>query len=165
MGSSARMSLGFWMTARATPTNCCWPPESWLGKRSFLATILKRSRASQTRLARSFLRDIFVGERDFEVFVDGEIVDEVVGLEDEADVVFVEFVALLVVEFVNGLIEEIVFAGPGTIEHADDAEEGGLPCPGRTHEGDEFAGQDVESDATEDVEFVGTGIGRIFRCS
>ena len=49
-----------------------------------------------------FLGDIFVGERDFEIFVDGEIVDEMVGLEDEADVVFVEFVALLVVEFVNG---------------------------------------------------------------
>ena len=109
-----------------------------------------------------FLRDVFVGERDFEIFVDGEVVDEVVGLEDETDVVFVEFVALLVVEFVDGLIEEIVFAGPGGVEHADDGEERGLPCPGGTHEGDEFAGLDFEGDAAKDVELVGSGVEGFF---
>src|SRR5262245_16672926 len=31
VGSSARISLGFAITARATATNCCCPPESWLG--------------------------------------------------------------------------------------------------------------------------------------
>src|SRR5664280_961301 len=39
VGSSASNSAGLWMTARAMPTNCCCPPESWLGYRSFLATI------------------------------------------------------------------------------------------------------------------------------
>ena len=31
VGSSARMIFGFPTTARAMPTNCCCPPESWLG--------------------------------------------------------------------------------------------------------------------------------------
>src|SRR5687767_9283250 len=31
VGSSARSSFGLAITARATPTSCCWPPESWLG--------------------------------------------------------------------------------------------------------------------------------------
>jgi hypothetical protein len=132
------------------------------GEKIFFGNDVEAVESVADKAGAFFLGDIFVGERDFEVFVDGEIVDEMVGLEDETDVVFVEFVALLVVDFVNGLIEEIVFAGPGTIEHAEDAEEGGLPCPGRTHEGDKFAGQDVESDATEYVEFVGTGIVGFF---
>src|ERR1017187_3130972 len=32
VGSSASSSAGLWMTARAMPTNCCCPPESWLGR-------------------------------------------------------------------------------------------------------------------------------------
>ena len=39
VGSSARITLGFEMSARATATSCCWPPDSWLGKRSFLPTM------------------------------------------------------------------------------------------------------------------------------
>ena len=109
-----------------------------------------------------FLRNVFVGERDFEIFVDGEIVDEVVGLENETDVVFVEFVALLVVHFVDGLIVKKIFAGPGSIEHADDGEQSGLPCPGWTHEGDEFAGVDVQGDAAEHIKFVDAGVEGFF---
>ena len=108
------------------------------------------------------VRDIFVGEGDFEIFVNGEVVDEVVGLEDEADVVFVELVALLGVEFVNGLIEEQIFAGPGAVEHAEDAEEGGLPCPGGTHEGNELAGLDLKGDAAKDIEFLRAGLEGFF---
>jgi len=93
-----------------------------------------------------FLRNVFVGEGDFKVFVDSEIVDEVIGLKDETDVVLVEFVALLGAELVDGLIEEEVFAGPGTVEHTEDAEECGLACAGGTHEGDELAGLDFERD-------------------
>src|SRR6266851_1454249 len=40
VGSSASRSDGLWITARAMPTSCCWPPESWLGYRSFFATLL-----------------------------------------------------------------------------------------------------------------------------
>src|SRR6185437_9067627 len=39
VGSSASNSDGACTTARAIPTNCCCPPDSWLGNSSFLATI------------------------------------------------------------------------------------------------------------------------------
>ena len=32
-GSSMRSTGGSAVSARATPTRCCWPPESWLGYR------------------------------------------------------------------------------------------------------------------------------------
>ena len=32
-GSSIRTSLGSNTSARATATRCCWPPESWAGRR------------------------------------------------------------------------------------------------------------------------------------
>jgi len=35
--------FGLRMTARATPTSCCWPPESWFGNRSFFPTMWNRS--------------------------------------------------------------------------------------------------------------------------
>src|SRR5919106_1694293 len=55
VGSSARMSLGLAITARATPTSCCWPPESWRGYRSFLPTMPNRSSMSATSACRSDL--------------------------------------------------------------------------------------------------------------
>lgn len=109
-----------------------------------------------------FLRNVFVGERNFKIFVDSEVVDQVIRLEDETDVVFVEFVALFGVHFVYGLIKEVVFAAPGGIEHADDAEERGLPRPGGTHEGDEFAGLDFERDAAENVKLIDAGVEGFF---
>lgn len=44
-----------------------------------------------------FFGDVAVGARDLEVFVDGEVVEEVVALEDEAEVLFLEFETLLFV--------------------------------------------------------------------
>ena len=55
VGSSARISLGLAITARATATSCCWPPESWLGYRSRLPTMWNRSSVSHTMAARSEL--------------------------------------------------------------------------------------------------------------
>ncbi|ENN83972.1 hypothetical protein RHSP_82494 [Rhizobium freirei PRF 81] len=50
-GSSISSTSGSAARARATPTRCCWPPESWLG---YLAAKVpgsrrKRSRSSSTR--------------------------------------------------------------------------------------------------------------------
>ena len=39
VGSSARITLGLAMIARATATSCCWPPDNCVGYRSFLPTI------------------------------------------------------------------------------------------------------------------------------
>jgi hypothetical protein len=138
------------------------PARKLIGKQIFLGDDVEAIEGVANQAGTLFLRDIFVGEGNFEIFVDGEIVDEVIGLKDETDIVFVQFVALLGVEFVDGLIEEIVFAGPGAIEHTDDGKQRGLPCPGWSHKGDEFAGLNFESDAAQDVKLVGSGAEGFF---
>ena len=74
-----------------------------------------------------------------------------IALEHEAHVALVEFGAVLLVHLVDGVVEKEIFAGPGGIVHAEDVEKRGLPCPGRSHDGDEFAFFDFYVDATQDV--------------
>ena len=87
---------------------------------------------------------IAVGERDLQVFVDGEVVEQVVALEDEAEVTFVKLAAVAFVEGVNGMVEEVVLTGPIGVVHADEVEERGFAGPGRSHDGEEFAFADLQ---------------------
>jgi hypothetical protein len=50
-GSSARMVLGAWISARAMPTRCCWPPESSSARLSARSRSSTRSRTSSARRA------------------------------------------------------------------------------------------------------------------
>jgi hypothetical protein len=109
-----------------------------------------------------FAGDVFVGEGELEIFEDGEIVDEVVALEDKADVGFVQFVAMFDAELVDGFAVEKIFAGPGAIEHSENTEQGGFAGAAGAHDGDEFAGSDVQGDAAEDEEFAAAGIVGFF---
>src|SRR5262249_48034542 len=102
------------------------------------------------------------GEGNFQVFENSKVVDQMIALEDETNIGFVELVAFFNVEFVNGLIEKKIFAIPGAIEHADDAEQSGFACAGGSHESDEFAGHDIQRDAAEDEKFTAAGLERFF---
>src|SRR5438874_8921829 len=51
VGSSARIKDGLWITARATATSCCWPPESCRGKRSFLDRKSTRLNSSHVEIS------------------------------------------------------------------------------------------------------------------
>src|SRR5256714_15138227 len=103
------------------------------------------------------MRHIFVGEGNLEVLEDSEIVDEVIALEDEADVRLVQFVAFLQIQFAYGLLEKVVLAGPGAVEHTEDAEQSRLAGTGRPHEGDELARENVQGNAAEDKKFAAAG--------
>src|SRR2546425_2240247 len=82
-------------------------------------------------------RHVLVGKRYLKVFEYRQIVDQVIALEDKTHVCFVQFVALFYVQFVDGLSVKIKFAGPRAIQHADDAQQSGLSCPGRPHRSEE----------------------------
>jgi len=124
---------------RASHTNeLLLPARKLIWEKIFFADDVETIESVADEAGALFVGDILVGEGDFEIFVDREIVDEVVALENEADVVLVQFVALLGVEFVDRLIEEKVFTGPGAVEHAEDAKERGLSCPGRAHVGNKL---------------------------
>ncbi|EDK27448.1 hypothetical protein VSWAT3_00095 [Vibrionales bacterium SWAT-3] len=54
VGSSASSRVGRFTTARAIPTRCCSPPESWLGKQRALSNKPVLSNAALTRRFISF---------------------------------------------------------------------------------------------------------------
>src|SRR5688572_18548906 len=92
-----------------------------------------------------------VGERDVEVFGDGEVVDEMILLEDEADMRLVESHALLRVHPMHRLAGEPVFAAPAVIQHAEHCQQRRLSGARGSHDGDELARVDDEGDETQDV--------------
>ena len=52
-----------------------------------------------------------------------QVIQEVVALEDEADVLLVELRAILGRQLVDRLVEEVVVARPRAVVHADDVEQ------------------------------------------
>src|SRR6185437_5293749 len=80
---------------------------------------------------------------------DREIVEQVVLLKDEPDVLLVQGDAVLRLHLVDLLVEQLVFAGPLAVEHAEDREQGRLARPRRPHDGDELTTMDVHGDLAE----------------
>src|SRR6185312_16961045 len=78
--------------------------------------------------------DVAVGEGYVQVFVDGQIVEQVVALEDEAHVELVQLDALLHRQRVERGAEEKQLAAPQAVEHAQDGEQGGFARSRRTHD-------------------------------
>src|SRR5439155_19447056 len=106
-------------------------------------------RVGDERVALTLL-DVAVRQRHIEVLGHGEIVEQVVLLEHEADVLLVERHAVLGLHLVHGMIEEAVLARPVAVEHAEHGEQRGLPRPGWAHDGDELARGDVDRDLPQD---------------
>src|SRR5579871_3792774 len=73
-----------------------------------------------------------------------------VALENEAKIFLVDLVAVLFLELVDGVIKEIVFAGPGAVVHADQVQQSGFAGAGGSHDGDELAFLDVDIHSTQD---------------
>src|SRR5579872_6290647 len=110
-------------------------------------------------------RDVAVGERHVQVFVDRQIVQQVIALKDEADVLPVQLGPLLAIELVHDMVEEVELARPGVIQHAKNAEQRGLPRPRRPHDGDEFARLDVHIDAAQYISHARPGLVSAFHIS
>src|SRR5439155_18341325 len=54
------------------------------------------------------LSNVAIGKRNFQILRHGQIVEQIELLENKADVAFVEFAALLGIEPMYGLVEEII---------------------------------------------------------
>src|SRR5262249_20869925 len=83
VGSSARMTLGPFMSARATATRCCSPPDNSPGRCRRRSARPTSASAAAARLGR---RDALEHGGHHRVLEGGEITEEVVELEYEADV-------------------------------------------------------------------------------
>jgi hypothetical protein len=111
------------------------------------------------------VRDILVRKRNFQIFEDRQIVDQVVALKDKANVGLVQFVAFLDVQFMDGLLEKVIFAGPSAVQHADDAEQRRFSRAGRTHESDEFTLLNIQRDAAQNEKLASAGFEYFFKIS
>src|SRR5216683_3654597 len=136
-----------------------------IGEKVFLADNVEAVEDVADQADALLVRNVFVRKRDFEVLEDGEIVDQVIALEDEADVGFVQLVAFFDVEFVHRLIEEIVFAAPRAVQHANDAEQRGFPRAGRAHEGYELTGLNIDANAAQDEKLAAAGLEDLLEIS
>ena len=102
VGSSASSNRGRVITARATATSCCWPPESWLRVEIFLADDLEPVEQIAHLSLALLRRYVAVLQRQIEVFPDLEIVDQMIVLEDESDLVALQRLAMLRIELLDG---------------------------------------------------------------
>src|SRR5690606_16111915 len=93
--------------------------------------------------------EVEVEQRELDVLVDRQLVDEVEALEDEADGAAAEAGAPALGEPGRGVPVEPVLPAGGAVEQAEDVEERGLPAPRRPHDGDELAALDLDGDAAE----------------
>jgi hypothetical protein len=82
-----------------------------------------------------------------DVFLDGEVGDQVVQLEDEAEVAAAEEQAVVLARGVEAADGD--FAAVGAVEAAEEVEERALAGAGGAPEGDDLAGVDGEADLVE----------------
>src|SRR5580700_4059030 len=66
---------------------------------------------------------IAIGEGQVEIFRHRKIVDQVILLENEPNIFFVQLSALPSIELMHGVIVKVVSAIPSTVEHANDRKE------------------------------------------
>ena len=110
---------------------------------------------------RSELLHVAVGERNVQVLIHRQVVDQVIALKDEADVLLVQFHAVLGLHLVHRMVQKIELAGPGAVEHADDAQQRGFAGAGGAHDGYELAFLDLEVDPAQD-ERLGRAVFEVF---
>ncbi len=80
-----------------------------------------------------------IRERDVEVLVNRQVIEQVVVLENETDLLVAQDSALLRFQLMDrGAVEEI-FAAPAEVVHAEQMQQGRFPRARRPHHGDEIA--------------------------
>ena len=92
---------------------------------------------------------VLVGKRQVDVLGDGEVVEQVVALEDHADALSRKVGALLAVQRVSGRLAKPVLALPAIVEQSQNIEQRRLSRSRRAHDGEEFAFADGEADAAQ----------------
>src|ERR1700683_532624 len=110
-----------------------------IGKQGFFAYNLETVEDVRNHSFALSLLDIAIGKREVEIFGNGEVVEQMVLLEHEANVFLVQFNAAAIVQFMDSVIEQVVLALPGAVEHSNDAHQRGLSRPWGAHDGDEIA--------------------------
>jgi len=120
------------------------------------ADLMEQVAGAGGAVAAGILAELEHGEHD--VFLRGELGQQEVELEDEADGLVADGREGGVGHLEEGLVVDVDFSMGGTVEAAEEVEERGLAGAGRADDGDEFAAVDVEVYTAKDEGLVG-GVG------
>ena len=97
-----------------------------------------------------FLRNTaLVRERDFDVLQHGQLLNQVVGLKDEADAAGADCGQLIVTQRRDVLTTEVVLPGRRSIEAAQQVEQRALAGTRRSHDRDIIPDRDIQIDALQ----------------
>src|SRR5215472_2951439 len=94
-----------------------------------------------------------IGQRQFDVFVNGEVADQVKRLEDETNFAVADPRALADGELRHRLAIQMVITVAGRIEQTQDREQRGLAAARRTGDGDILALLDLQMNLLQSVSF------------
>ena len=112
-----------------------------------------RSSAASAYCFRSDRRHAAIGQRQLDVFENGEVADEIEALEDETDLAIANARAFRKREVRDFAALERVAAVRRRVEQAEDREQRRFSATGRTGDGDIFARANIEMNAGERVGF------------
>src|SRR5262249_16848525 len=91
-------------------------------------------------------------QRNLEVFVNRQIVEEMILLKDESDLLVAEGRPLLGFQVMNRRLLEKIFAGPAVIVHSENVEQRRFAGARRPHHRNELALRNFDIDVAQDVE-------------
>ena len=148
VGSSASRTAGRLTTARAIASRWRSPPLSVAGNFRRCSAEARAGRASRRPGASASPRDRPASSAgDGHVLADGQVVEQVEELEDEADVRAAEPGGSRLAEPVDADAVDRDLALRRPVEAADEVEQRRLAAAGRAHDRGDAAGLDVEIDA------------------
>jgi hypothetical protein len=79
-----------------------------------------------------------------------------IALKNEPKVFLVKLHAIFFAELVDGMVEQMILAGPGAVVHAEQMQQSGFSRAGRAHNGNKLAVLDLDVDAAQDEGLGGT---------
>src|SRR5262245_193527 len=92
-----------------------------------------------------------IGQRDLEVLVHREIVEQMVLLKDETDLFVPQRGALLWLQMMNGSFVQKIFALPAVVVHPENVQQSRFTSARWSHDRNKFAFGDVQIDIAQDV--------------
>ena len=108
-------------------------------------------RVRYSRLA-LVLADLSIGERNLEIFINRQIVEQMILLENETDLFVAQRGSFFGFQMMNGRFIQKIFAAPSVVVHAENVEQRRFASAGWAHDRNEFAFGYVDVDVAQHVE-------------
>src|SRR5947209_2208800 len=94
--------------------------------------------------------DVLIGERKIDVFLHGQIFNQMVALEDHPNASARKVTALFALQLMDSVAVQGKFAPPLVIEQGENVEQRSFASTRWTHDGEELSARDLQVDAAQD---------------